>query len=266
MNTYLQKLLTVQQAVHAHRLEQAEARLLVSEINDRLLIDFYGFPHAAPDFDDLLNLLCEPEIANRVQFLRFGSPDRGFNGTRDWNFSIILESTVVFPQLEHLEIDIYDGYGHNHPIISGGIGADSYSEKGALAKWLDKAPNLHYLAAPSAPNSDFFKRSPTPLGQLHIHAGYDTQDFILNMSQATCFPNLWRLQYKDYDAPYIEDYTKDCTPLAHFKQLFQSPAFDSIRSFIWHNPIFSDDELRELKALRPNVGFKVVQTRSQWVK
>lgn len=263
MNTHLQKLMTIQQAVYAHGLEQADARLWVSEINDRLSIDFYGFPHDAPDFDDLLNILCEPEIASRVQFLRFGSSDRGFNGTRDWNFNIILESPVLFPQLEHLEIDIYDGYGHNHPIISGGM---SYSENGTLAKWLDKAPNLHYLAAPSAPNSDFFKRDPIPLERLHIHAGYNTQDFILNMSQATCFPNLWRLQYRDYDAPYIEDYIKDCTPLEHFKQLFQSPAFDPIRSFIWHNPIFSDDELRELKALRPNVGFKVVQTHKQWIK
>lgn len=263
--TSLQHFLPIQQKIEAENIQRnwAENHLLMSEIDGLLRVDFYASPFETY-FDDLLTVLCEPEIANRLQTLRFHSPDEGANGTRHWSFGRLVNSDADFPALTHLSIDPYDGFGHNHPIVCDK--PITYDEHGVLAKWLTKAPNLKFLAAPSAPNGDFFKREKSALEILSIQAGYDTQQFILNFAASDCFPNLRSFEYCDYDETYAKDYPQRYTPLEHFQRLFQSPAFDQMRSFVWRNPIFSSDELTQLKALRPQLALKTVRIRSEWVR
>lgn len=269
MTALLNRFAPIQQAIEAENKFYGMLlnRLSVAEIDDMLHIHFDASPFDEY-FDDLITLLCAPDIAPRLNRLIFASHDTGANGTRHWDFGHILKTDATFPNLIELSVELYNPLEHhNHPIICGWRGGiAAYEEMGILAKWLDKAPNLRWLTAPSAPNSDFFKRDPTLLEKLHIQAGFDTQGFIANFSQATCFPKLWQFEYQDFHDTRDRDYTQKYTPLADFRALFQSPAFDSIRSFVWYNPIFSDTELRHLKALRPKLGFEVVKTHTEWLK
>jgi hypothetical protein len=162
-----------------------------------------------------------------------------------------------------LSIEQYELINYNRPVIAT---RTKYEEQGLLSKWLSKAPQLIVLTAPSAPNKAFFERPVHPLQILNIQAGYDTQNFIQNFAQSNCFPELRYLGYQDYNENYIENYRDNCTPLAHFYELFQSPAFASIRSFVWHNPIFAMDELSKLKALRPDLHFMIVRSSKEYVK
>src|SRR5258708_23392871 len=130
--------------------------LLVSE-DGRFLDIVY---HAWGDgFEELLRILCQPDIAQRIRTLKFSAlTTLGANGTRDWDFTDLVESDVIFPNLLSLAIETYDFIGSSRPIISSRIGQFKYAEKGTLAKWLTKAPNLKFLSSPSALDEAFFKR------------------------------------------------------------------------------------------------------------
>lgn len=241
--------------------ERLRGWLLVSDIDDMLHVDYYAFPDRTP-FDEFLSALCDPEIAARLKRLKLHSPDEGANGTREWEFTRFLRSSATFPSLAWLSIETYDPLDHNCPIVESWR---VFQEDGVLAAWLDRAPDLRFLAAPSAPNADFFKREPHPLERLHIQAGYDTQDFVRNFSQSRCFPKLWRLEYQDFHQTYIEDYRQHCTPFEHFEQMFRSDAFSTMMTFVWHDPIFSPEELARLKAIRPKLYFRVVRSATETI-
>jgi hypothetical protein len=237
--------------------------LMVSEMDGHLSIDFYASPFGE-HFEHLLNLLSRAEIASQVRHLVFHSPiDDGANGTRCWDFSALLDTSVVFPNLVRLWIEQYNTGDHNHPIIGT---RTTYEERGLLARWLSKAPRLASLSAPSAPNMAFFERSIHPLHELNIQAGYDTEEFVLNFTQSTCFPELWLFEYQDYNEDYVDSHGYNHTPLSHFQGLFQSPAFDSVRHFVWHNPIFTMEELSSLKVLRPRLAFKIARFSSEYLR
>ncbi|MEO8607229.1 MAG: hypothetical protein ABI690_05075 [Chloroflexota bacterium] len=237
--------------------------LQVNEVAGFIHVDFRASPFKS-FFDDLLTILCEAEVASRLESLAFHANDDGANGTRRWNFARIVDSGVNFPNLTTLSVEQYDGLSHNHPIIS--YGDLSYEEHGILSKWLTKAPNLKFLTAPSAPNSDFFKREACALVVLNIQAGLDTQQFILNFSQSNCFPHLRHFEYRDFDETYLKDYRQQCTPFEHFLALFQSEAFDAIESFTWRNPIFGMDDLAKLRVVRPNLTFRVEHVSYEWIE
>lgn len=265
MSQLLQRFAQVQDAVAAYTRNSPwrDNYLHVSEINGFIHVNYYASPFES-FFNDLLDILCHDDVAPRLQLMHFHAHDHGGNGTRHWNFAQIVDSHAVFPNLTQLTIEPYDNLAHNHPIVCYSEG--SYDESGTLAKWLTKAPGLKSLTTPSAPNSDFFKREPCALEVMNIQAGYDTQGFILNLSQSQCFPKLRHFEYRDYDETYMDDFRQHCTPFEHFQALFQSPAFDPVKSFVWHNPIFSVDELSKLKTLRPELSFKVARVSSEWVK
>jgi hypothetical protein len=236
--------------------------LTLSEHDGLISIDFYGFPFTER-FTTLLDILSEEAVASQVQRLFFHSPDKGANGTRPWDFRALLNKPILFPKLIQLSIEWYEVVNHNRPIVG-----DDYdhAEQGMLANWLSKAPELIFLSAPSAPNKAFFERPRHPLERLNIQAGFDTQDFVLNFAHSNCFPEMWRFEYQDYNEDYIQNYQENCTPFTHFYELFQSPAFASIRVFVWHNPIFAMDDLSKLKALRPDLHFMVVRSSKEYVK
>ena len=237
-------------------------RLTLSEDDGLISIDFYGSPFTER-FTTLLNILSEEAVANQVQRLFFHATDVGANGTRPWDFESLLDKPILFPNLIQLSIEWYEPINHNRPVIAT---RTRYEEQGMLANWLSKAPQLIMLTAPSAPNKAFFERPRHPLQRLNMQAGFDVQNFVQNFAQSNCFPELWRFEYQDYNEVYIQNYQENCTPLAHFYELFQSPAFASIRVFVWHNPIFAMDDLSKLKALQPDLHFAVVRSSKEYVK
>lgn len=264
MSSLLDRFRPIQEAVDAQNYLNTWPyfRVLVSEVNGMLNVDFCASPFEA-SYDDFLNLLCEAEIAERLKMLTFHAPDIGANGTREWSFDPLIAHDVVFPYLTHLQIELYNHVDHNRPIISRQA---SLKENGTLAHLLDKAPSLLYLEAPSAPNEHFFARRASPLQYMHIQAGYDPQSFIQNWSASACFPDLRRLVYRDYDETYMSDYPQQCTPFEAFVNLFQSAAFDPVKTFIWYNPIFDHEQLTQLYALRPAVSLKIVRAANTYVR
>jgi hypothetical protein len=51
----------------------------------------------------------------------------------------------------------------------------------------------------------------------------------------------------------------------HFRRLFESPAFDALKVFVWRNPVASPEQVAELKALRPKVRVQIVRSSAAWV-
>ena len=264
----MEPFLKVQQRLQADNLDdqyRVDEYLLVSEFNNLLDIVFNSWGETV--FDEFLNVLCQADVAKRLRTLKIGAQDfDGANGTRDWDFTKLVESDATFPNLLSLAIETYNNVEHNRPIISSSIGGFDYAEKGTLAKWLTKSPNLRFLSTPSAPDEMFFKRERHPLEYLVVQAGYATENFILNFSQSDCFPNLQRLDYTDYDERYMEDYRQDCTPLEHFEQLFRSKAFAPVEAFTWCDPIFTSSQLVSLKSLRPDLWFVVTHSSIEHVE
>jgi hypothetical protein len=136
--------LRVQELINARNSEKVRwlERLLISEFDNLLDIDFYGDP-AGKAFVEILSVLRNFDIAPRLRTLNFHSPDLGANGTRDWDFGSLIGSDAIFPNLLRLSIELYDGTGANHPIISWAA-RHSFYESGTLANWLRKAPRLQF--------------------------------------------------------------------------------------------------------------------------
>lgn len=64
----------------------------------------------------------------------------------------------------------------------------------------------------------------------------------------------------------MEDWRGQCTPFAHYQSLFQSEAFHSVKVFVFRNPVCSEVELAELKAMRPDLQLQVVRSTSEYVR
>lgn len=222
-------------------------------------LDYHGDP-AGDGFGDLLQTLALPDIAPCIRSIVLRGPDEGANGTRNWDIEPLLATDATFPQLKMFSIQLNQPADHNRSIV----GAD-YEEDGMLARLIAKAPGIEELTAPSAPSAAFFEVGSRPIRLLNIDAGYNTQDFILNLAKSSCFPNLQCLQWGEYHETYIEDYLANCTPLEHYRELFRSTAFASVRSFLWRNPTCTDEEIRELKAMTPALQLLVVRDSSRYV-
>lgn len=226
-------------------------RLLFMEIGGLLHVEFYGESYDEP-FTDVLEVISHPAVAERLAVIHFDGPDEGANGTKDWDFSPLLESDIVFSKLTSFRVALYRQGDHNHSILEGGTG---YEENGIAARLLDRMPNLRSLTIPSAPDATFFNRPPHPLAYLAIDTGYDHQDFILNLSRAICFPGLFRFDFGDYNEWYMEEYPIGCVPFEHYLALFQSPSFASTRVFALRNAPLSDTQIQQLKAMKPRFSF-----------
>lgn len=234
-------------------------RVAITPTDGVFHLDFYG-DHAGDSIADLMQTLAQPTIAPYVRSIVLRGPDEGANGTRNWDLEPLLATDAMFSQLKVLSIQLNQPGDHNRSIVG-----EEFEEDGILARLLAKAPGIEELTAPSAPSAAFFEVGVRPIRLLSIDAGYDTQHFILNLAKSSCFPNLQCLQWGEYHETYIDDYLADCTPLDHYRELFGSNPFASVRSFHWRNPTCTDDEIRELKALTPALQLLVVHDSSRYV-
>jgi hypothetical protein len=90
---------------------------------------------------------------------------------------------------------------------------------------------------------------------LRLDAGYDHQDFVLNLSKSNCFPDLEVLDYCEYPKQHLAD---KYTPIEDFVSLFESKAFSKVDKFVLRNPSFSLKECEELSRLRENLTFRLI--------
>jgi hypothetical protein len=230
-----------------------------SEASGLFDVQYYG--HSSREYLwPVLETLCVPEVAVSLKSLSFGGEDEGANGTRQWDFTPLFVRDVVFPELKSLFIEPTEPGDGNHTIIAGIAG---YMEEGGqLARWVDRAPGLEDLTAPSAPAAAFFLRPPHPLRRLHVDAGYDTEWFIDHFTFSSCFPHLEELDWGDFHECYEEGWESKTTYFYTYEQLFQRsvlPPRVTIR-----NPRLQPIEEAGLRALfqrqHPDGSFQIVRT------
>lgn len=236
-----------------------QERLLFCQMPHGIHIEFYGCPWEGA-FALLLETLARSDVAASIGSLAFRGPDEGANGTRNWDFTPLISTAIVFPRLTSLFIEPTAPDHHNQTIV-----AETYEEDGQVARFLERAPMLRELTSPSAPDSRFFGVGVRPLVTLRIEAGYDTHDFLSNLSRSRCFPELRILDWGEYNQRYVGDYRERCTPFEQYRELFRSAALRPVRVFVLRNAVFDAAKFRELKALRPDLTFRRIDCSGEYV-
>lgn len=261
MNEVIKKLQRLQTEINSQSNKHwlYKENLMFCKIDNLLNLSFFGNP-SDESFAKVLKVLSEKEVAEKLQSLSFDSPDEGANGTNNFDFSIVAESKTVFSELRSFAVRLTEPEHHNATII-----AQVYDEGGITAKLIKKMPKLLSLQIPSAPSEEFFELNSHPLEYLIMQVGFDTQDFIFNLSNSTCFKNLQYFDFTDYQETYIKDWENDCTPFEHFEQLFNSKSFDSIKLMILRNLMYSNEQVNILKSIRKDTGFKLIRTESRYI-
>jgi hypothetical protein len=230
------------------------------EIGGQLHADFFGAPFGE-HYQALLVALSEPQTSSRLASLWLRGPDEGANGTQNWDLCPLVDRVRHFSALREFRVQLTQPADHNRSII-----ASSYDEGGVLSRLLAKAPVLRNLTVPSAPSAEFFQVGERPIQHLSVDAGFDHQNFILNLSASSCFPELRHLEFGEYNETYMEECEQHCTPLAHYQALFASPAFKNVRLFVWRNPYASEAEVAALQSLRPDLSLLVIRTSAKFVR
>lgn len=212
--------------------------------------DYTGNLWLEPDgLEPVLEFLCAPKIARvlRVISLSAHEDHPNVNGTLHLSLSPMTRGGASFPYLEELWLDQSDG-----TILCGGQG--EYAENGETARLIAACPNLLTLGVPSAPNTDFFSGPAHPLELLSVHAGYDTQGFIPNLTRSERFPKLRRLEYKDFCCEYMTPAPPMFTPFGEWEAFFRSPTCAAIEEIKLEGVVLTKAEIRALHAIRPDVG------------
>jgi hypothetical protein len=263
MKDILEKLRILQCNIHEKNgekysnLDEDQETLMFCLTHDGLFkIYYYGID----SLEEILRILCEHKLAEKIKSLKFDSPDEGANGVNELSFSTLIENEIVFPNLTNFSVKLNFAADHNSTIIG-----EVFEEDGQIAGLVKRMPKLLSLQIPSAPNTEFFQMDSHPLELLVLQTGFDSQNFIWNLSESNCFQNLRFLDFTDYRETYIEGWKDKCVPYEHFIKLFMSKAFDSIKAIILRDVIYTNEQLLELKSLRSNISFKIIRTESNYV-
>ena len=259
----LERFRSVQQFItrqsHPSLLDEWAEKLYFAEVDGLLHVEFYGSPYEE-SFEAFSSLLMDATVAAILRSLAFRGPDEGANGTRNWDFSRLLESGVVFPNLTSLFVEPTTPEHHNQTIVG-----PVYDEEGQIGRFLAKTPVLQSLTVPCAPNSSFFQQGTRPLALLRVDTGYDHQNFVQNLSRSACFPELRLLDFGDYSQRYI-NYPAACTPFEHYVQLATSPPFAPVRKLVLRNTVLTPDQVQQLRDARPDVTLRLVQCYGEYVR
>ncbi|MEG0184158.1 MAG: hypothetical protein RR704_11975 [Stenotrophomonas sp.] len=273
-----QALMQLQQRIHAFTLEEADEyeldiddltqplgssqlqRLTVAPLYGGLHVEFFGNPWDEP-FEWTLACLSDPAVAASVMSLCFTGPDEGANGTREWEFSALLDSAVQFPRLRSLVIAPTAPEHHNASLIqrAGSI----MEEGGEIARFAAKAPHLSELVVPNAPDATFFEVPLPHLHSLRIGGGFDTQHFIERLATARNLPALGLLDFtesSEVQFTWAEQRQVDAvTPFAAYERLFASDALEPVHTLRLRNSALDVEQLQALHAMRPGLQFMVIQ-------
>ncbi len=273
-----QSLLELQQRIHAFSLEMADeydlditgpagplwsalqTRLTVAPLYGGLHVEFFGNPWDPP-FEWTLACLSDPAVAHAVMSLCFTGGDEGANGSREWEFTALLDSNVQFQRLRSLVITPTAPEHHNASLIqrAGSI----MEEAGEIARFASRAPYLTELVVPNAPDASFFDVPLPHLNILQIGPGSDTQRFIEHLAASGNLPALGLLDFSEsteLQFTWADEREADAvTPFAAYERLFASDAFAPVHSFRLRNSALSPAQLQALQAMRPGLQFMVIQ-------
>lgn len=271
-------LLALQQRIHAFTLDAAAEyelditdptqplwssllqRLTVAPLYGGLHVEFFGNPWDET-FAWTLDGLREPAVADALMSLCFTGPDEGANGTREWEFTSLLDSDVQFPRLRSLAITPTAPEHHNGSLIqrAGSI----MEEDGEIARFVAKTPLLADLTIPNAPDAAFFEVALPHLHSLRIGGGSDTQHFVENLARAHTLPALGTLDFTEsteLQFTWADVREADAvTPFAAYERLFASEAFNPVHTFRLRNSALDAAQLQALQAMRPKLQFMVIQ-------
>lgn len=231
-------------------------RLWVGESDSGCQVDFFGNP-ADSVFRDVCEAISQAQVAERLTALILRGPDRGANGTCNWDLEPLASPHVRYPRLTTFNIEQGRPGDHNFHIVG-----ESYDENGVLGRLLRKMPALQQLVAPSAPDREFFRGGRHPLRRLSINAGYDHQDFLRNLAETTNLPELTTLEYGEPTGVGFDDF-KHATA-RNYAAVVSSSALP-LQALILRDPHLSDAELRQLKALRPRLQLRVIRVQHAYV-
>ncbi|MDR2081576.1 MAG: hypothetical protein LBP54_06805 [Campylobacteraceae bacterium] len=220
--------------------------------------DGYNFAFTA-----FIDLIIKRSL--KIKSLFFTGADEGANGTKNWDFTRLINVDAVFENLEEFKVKLTDTGDHNQSII-----ASSYDEDGQIAKLIAKMPNLKILQTPSAPNMDFFKLKDLKLRRLIVQAGYDTQNFIKNLSTCDNLKNLHALDYMDI----LDDTDNIGTAYSEYKELFNSNFFNAKSDrelaarfhFTLRENRLTSKELQELVLIKPIQFLHIKTFGGQYVR
>jgi len=113
--------------------------LAATNLDGRFHLSFFGDPFG-DSYRDLLATLRDPEIAECIRSLVLAGPDVGSNGTKNWDIEPLLGGSTLFSAMETFTIQLHQPGHHNHPVV-----ASTYDENGAIAKLLERSPQLRHL-------------------------------------------------------------------------------------------------------------------------
>jgi hypothetical protein len=202
-------------------------------------------------FASFIELLLKNPL--KIKSLIFTGADEGANGTKNWDFTRLINSKVIFTNLTHFKVRLTDLGDHNQSII-----ARSYDEEGQIAALMSMMPKLEILQVPSAPNQDFFKLKNLNLKKLTVQAGYDTQNFITNLASSDNLKNLFALDY----ANILYDFDIIGTTFEEYKLLFESNFFEncSYFHFTLRDDKLTHEQLSELRQIK-NIQFLYINCK-----
>ncbi|MNX76557.1 hypothetical protein D3C86_1080690 [compost metagenome] len=234
--------------------------LAIAPLHGGVHVEFFGDTWDEP-FQWMLACLAQQDVADILVSLAFTGPDEGANGTREWEFTPLLDSAVHFPRLRFLSIRPTAPEDHNISMV---VRAGRIMEEGGeIARFATKAPHLAELIVPNAPDATFFQAPLPHLSILRIAGCTDTQRFVDNLAASRNMPALGLLDFTESTelqftwAPSRTDGA--VTTFASYEKLFVSPAFDSVHTLRLRNTCLSQEELQALGALRPSLQFMVIQ-------
>jgi hypothetical protein len=236
-------------------------RLYFAEVHGLLHVEFYG-EASGESFFELCELLCDGDVAYSLKSLTFRGQDGGTNGTRTWDFSSVIEREVIFSNLTSLYVEPTLVEHHNRTLMEA---MDTFEEQGMIGRLLAKMPKLEILTVPSAPDATFFNVGERPLVVLQVDAGYNHENFILNLSQSLNFPLLRHLDFGDYSQTYMDNFIESYTPFSHYKQLFLSSHFKNLRGITIRNSLLTTEQLQTLRDIRKDLQVYVIQSSGNYI-
>lgn len=214
-----------------------------------LHLEFYGSA-GGESCHKLLDLLCVPEVAAKVVSLVLRGPDEGRDGIREWNLHRLATCHVTFHHLIRLFVEPTQP-GHRHRSTLAGADADGE----AVAALLSRLPVLESLTLPAVTGRRIFEGMVQPIQELSVDGAAGHHGFIAHLAASPILPRLQSLDFRD-----VEDGGHH-TPFADYRALFESTAFDSVRSLVLREARIAPDQLRQLKRLRPDLDITLIDTR-----
>lgn len=234
-------------------------RLMLAPMRHGLHVEFYGDSYG-DGFEDVMQTLSDQRVADHITSLAFGGTDEGANGMREWDFSTLFDSPVIFPALRTLFVKPTAPDDHNQSVISA---SGSYMEEaGSIARWMARTPVISQLTVPNAPDAAFFDVPLRTLTSIVIGMASRTERFIANLADSRNLPALTFLDFSESTELTMArpaERTGEITPFADYEALLSSRAGQSLKALYLRNTALSEDQLQALEAMHPGLQLKVIQ-------